>query len=108
LDILEFKVSVSDYKLIQVFLSQSSTNPGPGIFEVSGDDEQNLRCTCPGFSVKGTCKHTKYVALAIVENDGVYPIEVSTKASLAETELARQDPDKFREFLLKYGKIKVF
>jgi hypothetical protein len=38
----------------------------------------------------------------------VYPIEVSTKASLAETELARQDPEKFREFLLKYGKIKVF
>jgi len=75
---------VSEYKLIQVFLSQSSTNPGPGIFEVSGDDEQNLRCTW------------------------VYPIEVSTKASLAETELARQDPEKFREFLLKYGKIKVF
>lgn len=99
---------MSEYKLIQVFLSQSSTNPGPGIFEVSGDDEQNLKCTCPGFSVKGTCKHTKYVYVAIEDNDGVYPIEVSTKASLEETEEAKKDPDKFRDFILKYGKIKVF
>ncbi len=103
-----FKVNVSEYNLIQVFLSQKSTNPGPGIFEVSGDDEQNLRCTCPGFSIKGTCKHTKYVSIAISENDGVYPIEVSTKASMEETAQARETPEKFREFLLKYGKIKVF
>jgi hypothetical protein len=38
----------------------------------------------------------------------VYPIEVSTKASTEETAQARETPEKFREFLLKYGKIKVF
>jgi hypothetical protein len=99
---------MNEYRLLQVFLSTSSTNPGPGIFEVYGDEEQNLKCSCPGFNVKGTCKHTKYVNLRIDENDGVYPVEISTKASVAEAELAKNDPDKFREFLIKYGKIEVF
>lgn len=97
-----------EFKLIQVFLSASSSNPGPGIFEVSGDEEQNLRCTCPGFSIKGICKHTRYVFERIKLNNGVYPIEISTKASEVEASLAKEDPESFRDFLLKYGKIEVF
>lgn len=99
---------MSEFKLVQLFLSQSSSNPGPGIFEVSSDDEQNLRCTCPGWTVRGVCKHTKYVTNKIKENDGVYPLEISSEASAAEAELAKNDPKMFREFLVKYGRIEVF
>ena len=99
---------MSEYRLLQVFLSQKSANPGPGIFEVSSDQEQNLRCTCPGFRSRGECRHTKYVAKRIEENDGIYPFEISDAASKEEAEKAFENASAFREFVLKYGKIEVY
>jgi hypothetical protein len=41
------------------------------------------------------------------DNDGVYPTEISKKASNLEALIANQDPESFRKLLVNYGKIEV-
>ena len=94
-------------RLIQLFLSQTNT-PGPGIYEVSADDEGVLYCTCPGFKGRKTCKHTKYVKAKTDNNNGTYPLEISNRATEEEADKARVSNEAFREFIIKYGKIEVF
>lgn len=94
-------------KLIQVFLSQTQ-NPGPGIFEVSGDDSGELFCTCPGFRGRGTCKHSRFVKARMDSNDGNYPLEISSKATEDEAKKAKRSAEDFRAFIIKYGRIEVY
>lgn len=94
-------------RLVQVFLSQSQS-PGPSIFEVSTDDDGKLLCTCPGYKGRNTCKHTKFVQARIDSNHGSYPLEISNRATEEEADLAKTSNERFREFIIKYGKIEVF
>lgn len=93
-----------DLKLVQIFLGHSAL----GVFEVSVDKEQNYYCNCPGFKGRGTCKHTKFVDVRIKQNNGTYPLEISTKVSKEEADKASKSNESFREFILKFGKIEVF
>lgn len=99
--------TMNSLRLVQVFLSQSQT-PGPSIFEVSTNDDGELFCTCPGFKGRSTCKHTKFVQARIDSNSGSYPLEISSRATEEEANVAKTSNDKFREFIIKYGKIEVF
>jgi hypothetical protein len=102
------EVSVNkDLRLVQVFLSQSQT-PGPGIFEVSADNVGSLFCTCPGFNGRKSCKHTKLVNARIEQNSGSYPLEILSKATPEEAELAKHSNEEYRNFIILYGKIEVF
>lgn len=94
-------------RLVQVFLSQAQT-PGPGIFEVSSDESGKLYCTCPGYNGRKTCKHTKYVQARIDSNSGNYPLEISSRATKEDALQAKESNEKFREFVIKFGKIEVF
>lgn len=98
---------MQELKLIQVFLSQAQT-PGPGIFEVSGDENGNLFCTCPGFRGRGSCKHSRFVKARIDSNDGTYPLEISSRATEEDAEKARTSADNFRDFIIKFGRIEVY
>lgn len=95
-----------DRRLIQVFLTQQQ-NPGPGIFEVSSDKQDNLYCTCAGFKGRHFCKHVKFVKARIETNGGTYPLEISTKASKEAAERATESNPAFRDFVIRYGKIEV-
>lgn len=97
----------NNLRLVQVFLSQSQT-PGPGIFEVSTNDEGSLFCTCPGFSGRKTCKHTKLVQTRIDSNQGNYPLEILKKATQEEADKAKASNEDYRTFIIRYGKIEVF
>lgn len=94
-------------KLIQVFLSQTQT-PGPNIYEVTGDEYQDLSCTCPNFRSKGSCKHVRFVNARIKSNGGEYPLEISPDATTEDIENARKSSESFREFVIKFGKIEVY
>jgi len=94
-------------RLIQVFLSQTKT-PGPGIYEVSGDTQGNLACTCPGFKGRNTCKHSRFVKSRIESNNGSYPLEISSRATEEEASKAKKSEKDFREFIIKYGRIEVY
>lgn len=99
---------MTDYRLIQVFLSSKAGISGPGIFEVSGDKEQNFVCTCPGYKVKKICRHVRFVKDKIKLNNGMYPLEVNPDVPEAEIKKALSSSETFREFMLKHGKIEVY
>lgn len=94
-------------KLVQVFLSQSQV-PGPNIFEVTSSEDGSLSCTCPGYLGRKTCKHVRFVSARIKTNGGTYPLEISNKATEEEADAAKQSPEAFREFIIKFGKIEVY
>ena len=99
---------MSNLRLIQVFLSSKAGSSGPGIFEVSGDDSFNFKCTCPGFAVRTTCRHITFVKARLEANDGKYPLEVPPSVSQDDIKKAMSSSESFREFLLKHGKIEVY
>ena len=93
---------MADWQITQLFLSET------GVHEVYVNlDSKKLKCTCEGFSTRTACKHTRFVSERMKKNNGVYPVQVSNKASESESTLASLDPKMFREFLLKYGKIEA-
>jgi hypothetical protein len=98
----------SNKRLLQVFISHTSTNPGPGIFEVSTDPEKNLTCNCPGYKVKRSCKHIDLVASRIKESNGLYPFDFYEKVTTAEIREAMKSEEDFRAFIIKYGKVEVY
>lgn len=99
--------SMDNFRVIQFFLTPSTSN-GPSIFEVSANSTTDkLKCTCPGFQGRSTCKHTKFVQARIDNNMGTYPLEVSTRATREDAKKATESNEAFREFLLKFGKIEV-
>lgn len=95
-------------RLIQVFLTQQAEGPGPNIFEVSTDKEKHLECNCPGFMVKGTCKHVKIVNARIELNGGVYPFEFADTVTTSQIMDAMKTEQTFRDFIIKHGKVEVF
>lgn len=97
----------SNLRLVQVFLSES-TNPGPGIYEVSANDNGDLFCTCTGFNSRKSCKHTKLVSTRIENNNGSYPLEILSKATEEDAAKARSSNEEYRNFIIRYGKIEVF
>jgi hypothetical protein len=92
----------ADWRTVQFFLSAR------GVFEVEIDLESDeVRCNCPGYEARGACKHSRFVVSKAKENDGVYPLKVSSRASDDETKTANNSTELFREFVVKYGKIEV-
>lgn len=99
---------VMDTKLVQLFLSQTQT-PGPGIFEVSVDDDNTFYCTCPGYQGRSNCKHVKFVMARVKANGGdTYPLEFSSRATKEDVAKARTSKEAFRDFVIRFGKIEVF
>jgi hypothetical protein len=99
---------MSDKRLLQVFISGESNNPGPGVFEVSTNKEKDITCTCPGFAAKTVCKHTQAVERKIEKNDGVYPFDFSEKITIEELTEAMKSEELFRKLVIKHGKIEVY
>lgn len=96
-----------DLRLIQVFLG-ASRNPGPGVYEVSTDNNGMLYCNCHDFLGRKKCKHVNFVRNRIENNNGNYPLEILSKATQEEAEHARLSNEDYRRFIIKYGKIEVF
>jgi hypothetical protein len=94
--------TMSEWQATQLFLSET------GVHEVATNlDNAKLRCDCVSFRERSICKHTRFVSIRRSQNNGIYPVEVSKKASEHEASLASLDPKLFRPFLVKYGKIEI-
>lgn len=90
------------WQTTQLFLSAT------GVHEVEMNlDTQKLRCNCQGANARSNCKHMLFVHMRMERNGGTYPVEISKKAKIADATVANLDPDAFRDFLIKYGKIEV-
>jgi len=98
---------VKGYRLVHVFLSTKTTTH-PGIFEVSINEHDRLHCNCPGFTARESCKHTTFVKARMDENNGVYPLAISNKATAYDSEMAKSSNKTMRDFVIRFGKIEVF
>ena len=88
------------WMITQLFLSDT------GVHEVDvHHSSHKLRCNCLGFDTRGNCKHTRFVKERMNKNGGIYPVEISSKVDRDTSIAASEDPEAFRELLLKYGKI---
>lgn len=92
-----------EWRTVQLFLGSE------GISEVQIDHENHvkLRCSCAEFNKIARCKHTRHVRAAMKENEGHYSIEIPEMIEDAEAIVAMLNADTFRDFVIKYGKVKV-
>lgn len=96
------ETKMDEWQITQLFLSDT------GVHEVYINlDNKKLKCNCEGFLERKNCKHARFVTLRMKENNGIYPVEISNRASRADSAFASLDPKMFRDFLLKYGKIEI-
>lgn len=95
---------MEDVKLVQIFLSHGSSL---GVYEVGITKSKSFVCTCPGFTAKNSCKHVNFVKSRVKTNEGVYPLEISTRCTDSDANKALESPESFREFIIKFGKIEV-
>ena len=93
----------SAWRTVQQFISAQ----GAGIFEVEVETEtKDVRCSCPVYFKKGSCKHIQFVNEKI-KYTGHYSIMVPNSIPEEVALEANVDADKFREFVVKYAKIEV-
>jgi len=98
-------VSKETWRTVQVFLSPRH----PAVYEVELNlDSGAPRCSCPTFRAKDACRHVKAVRERMADSGGQYPImlnESATEMDIAGA--AIKDPQKFRELILRFGKVEV-
>jgi hypothetical protein len=98
---------MSDWRTIQVFLSPRH----PAVYEV----ELNIvsgepRCSCPTYRAKDECRHVKAIRDRMAESGGQYPIVLNERAEVGQmlfSETVVRDPEKFRDMVLRFGKVEV-
>lgn len=91
------------WRTVQQFISYQGT----GIFEVEINlDSKDVRCNCPVYTKKGSCKHCMFVNSRI-KDSGHYSIMIPDEVSEELAIEANESQQKFREFVVKYGKIEV-
>ena len=93
-------------RLVQVFLTKEKSPKDSGIYEVYVTSDLKAECNCYVFRTSSKCKHSDIVA-ARLDEDGQYPFEISERATKEEGKQANLSNEKFRDFIIKYGKIEV-
>lgn len=92
-----------EWRTVQLFLS----NEGVSEVEIDHENHVKLRCNCVEFNKVARCKHVRYVKEAMKQNDGHYAIEIPEAIDDAEALVAMLNAETFRNFVVKYGKVKV-
>jgi hypothetical protein len=97
------QLGMIDWRTVQLFLSDD------GVHEVQLDleDNRNQRCTCKKFQSFKNCRHVKWVEEAILEAGGHFSVEISTEIDDDEAVDAFDTPEKFRNFIIRYGRVEV-
>lgn len=93
---------LSDWRTVQLFLSED------GIAEVEVDALRpyQARCNCKA-GAKGKCAHIKRVREVMDANNGHYTVHIPVEIEEDEADLAMEDAESFRKFIIKYGKVEV-
>lgn len=93
-----------DWRTLQVFLSPDR----PAIYEVDlALGTTNVRCSCPTFKGRKSCRHSKFVKARMDGNDGHYPLMVHESAEGENITEVMATQESFREFIVKYGRVEV-
>lgn len=100
---MEETAMATEWRTIQLFLDED------GIAEVEIDyhNRKKVRCNCKDFSGLAKCKHAKFVRNEMEKNGGAYKLNVPEEADEDEVYEALDDPEAFRQVIIKYGKVLV-
>lgn len=95
----------NEYRTVQIFLSDDGVHD----VQVSTEDSEKIRCTCPRFILSKRCAHVKFVKTEMDKNEGHYVIPIDEEDAPSEEEVmeAIKDPKTFRDFLIRYAEIEV-
>jgi len=92
------------WRTVQLFISAQAA----GVFEVEVDAAtKNTRCNCPVWRKTASCKHAKFVSSRMDLNRGHYAILVPEHVAEEAAMRASENPESFREFVVKYAKVEV-
>lgn len=95
----------SKWITVQMFLSSGQE---PAVYEVEFHTvDSALRCSCPGFGVRKTCKHVRDVQAVMDANGGDLPLRMFRQVSREQARELAQDPSRMREIAVRHGEIKV-
>lgn len=92
-----------DWRTLQVFLSPRQ----PAVYEVDLDLEtRDMRCSCPTFTGRRACRHVVFVR-SRMDEDGQYPMQIHESAPREQVPAAMKDPARFRDFIVRWGRVEV-
>ena len=98
----EFTVE-STWRTVQLFLTKDYIAE----VEVNSVDNRQVRCNCRGYVGVGRCNHVKYVKAHMKNNGGHYTVKIPTEIDDDLAEMAMQDSEMFRQFIIDYAKVEV-
>lgn len=93
----------TDWRTVQFFLDET------GVCEVEADasDYKKMRCTCPAFTTRKRCKHTRHVKKSIEENDGNYTVRLLEDVTDEMIDESMDSAEAFRTLLVYHAKVEV-
>ncbi len=95
----------TEWRTIQVFLDEKTFS----IIEVEVESEsRELRCNCRYEATLSSpsCKHVKFVSRRMNSNN-MYKVSIPDTVDEEELKEVMKSPEKFRAFIIKYGKVEV-
>ncbi len=96
----------AEWRVIQLFLP--SHDSPLAVYEVEMEAAtRRLRCNCPTYGMRQTCKHERLVRTRMKNNGGQYPLNLHVNASAHNSSELFKDRERFREFIIKYGQVEV-
>jgi hypothetical protein len=94
--------TVNFWRTVQLFLTENY------IAEVEvHSDTKEVRCNCPNSSKLKQCSHIKFVKAEMKNSDGNYTIKIPQHVDEELVDMALQDAELFRQFIIDYGKVEV-
>lgn len=93
----------SPWRTVQLFLTKDYVAE----VEVNSLDNKKVRCNCRGFSSMGRCNHVTHVRKHMQGNNGHYTINIPHHVDEDLAEMAMQDSEMFRQFVIDYAKVEV-
>jgi hypothetical protein len=97
------RVMSEEWRTVQMFLTKNYVAE----VEVNSLNNNQIRCTCAGFSKVRRCNHVKFVKTHMQSNDGHYTIHIPEEVDEDLAALAMTDSEMFRQFIIDYGKVEV-
>lgn len=91
------------WRTVQLFLTKDYVAE----VEINVRDNQNIRCNCLGFSRLKRCNHIKFVKSTMMNNAGHYTVHIPHEVDEELAEMAMEDAELFRQFIIDYGKVEV-
>ena len=93
----------STWRTVQLFLSPDGVNE----VEVDSSAPNTMRCDCSKFKRSNKCKHTIFVREMMMNEDGRFTVHIPSEIEDEDAVEAMETPEKFRLFVIKYGKVEV-